>query len=76
MKQKRKKPFNYLKGLRVLLAILFFAPISLYFVDFAGALPEGFHALLHVQLIPSILGGMVGVVVFQLALAFFFGRVY
>ncbi|GHT36828.1 ferredoxin [Bacteroidia bacterium] len=76
MKEKRKKPFNYLKGLRVLLAILFFAPILLYFVDFAGALPENLHGVLHLQIIPAILGGSVGIIVFQLALAFFFGRVY
>lgn len=34
-----KKP-NYLKGLRVVLAILIFVPILLFFVDFADVLPD------------------------------------
>ncbi|RHJ87682.1 4Fe-4S dicluster domain-containing protein [Parabacteroides sp. AM08-6] len=70
------KRTNYLKGLRVLLAILFFVPILLFFVDFAGALPSGIHKLLHAQLMPAILGGMVGIIVFQFLLALLFGRIY
>ena len=53
------KKRNYLKGLRVLLAILFFVPILLFFVDFSGVLPDSVHRLLHLQLMPSLLGGMV-----------------
>ena len=41
-----KKP-NYLKGLRVVLAILIFVPILLFFVDFADVLPDNLHTLLH-----------------------------
>lgn len=67
---------NYLKGLRVLLAILFFVPILLFFVDFAGKLPDGFHRLLHVQILPAILSGMIGILVFQFVLALVFGRLY
>lgn len=67
---------NYLKGLRVLLAILFFIPILLFFVDFSGVLPNGVHRLLHLQLMPALLGGMVGLVVFQFLLALLFGRIY
>ena len=70
------KRFNYLKGLRVLLAILFFVPILLYFVDFAGLVPDSVSKLLHLQLIPAILGGMVLIVVVQLLLTLFFGRIY
>lgn len=70
-----KRP-NYLKGLRVLLAILFFVPILLFFVDFRELLPNGLHTLLHAQLMPAILGGMIGLVVFQLVLALVFGRIY
>ncbi|MDR0537296.1 MAG: 4Fe-4S binding protein [Tannerellaceae bacterium] len=77
MKEKRrKKPLNYLKGLRAMLAILFFAPVLLYFVDFAGALPENVHGLLHLQLVPAALGGMIGIIVLMFALAFVFGRIY
>ena len=48
-----KKP-NYLKGLRVVLAILIFAPILLFFVDFADVLPDNLHTLLHLQIMPAI----------------------
>lgn len=70
----RKK--NYLKGLRVALAILFFIPILLFFVDFAAVLPDSTHQLLHIQLMPALLGGMMGIVIVQLLLAFVFGRIY
>ena len=50
-----KKP-NYLKGLRVVLAILIFVPILLFFVDFADVLPDNLHTLLHLQIMPAILG--------------------
>ena len=52
-----KKP-NYLKGLRVVLAILIFVPILLFFVDFADVLPDNLHTLLHLQIMPAILGGI------------------
>ena len=70
-----KKP-NYLKGLRVLLAILFFVPILLFFVDFSGVLPGDIHKLLHLQLMPALLGGMIGLIVFHFLLALVFGRIY
>lgn len=70
-----KRP-NYLKGLRVTLAILFFVPILLYFVDFAHIMPEKSSGLLHLQILPALLSGMVGILVFQLVLALLFGRIY
>lgn len=70
------KKRNYLKGLRVLLAILFFVPILLFFVDFSGVLPDSVHRLLHLQLMPALLGGMVSLIVFQFLLALVFGRIY
>lgn len=70
------KKRNYLKGLRVLLAILFFVPILLFFVDFSGVLPDSVHRLLHLQLMSALLGGMVGLIVFQFLLALVFGRIY
>jgi ferredoxin len=76
MKQTGRKKVNHLKRLRVLLAILLFAPILLYFVDFASALPQEVHALLHVQIIPAILSGAAGIIVLQFVLALLFGRIY
>ncbi|MEG2066819.1 MAG: 4Fe-4S binding protein [Tannerellaceae bacterium] len=70
------KRTNYLKGLRVMLAILFFMPVLLFFIDFANVLPDSVGSMLHLQIIPAILNGMVGVLVFQFALALLFGRIY
>lgn len=70
-----KKP-NYLKGLRVMLAILIFVPILLFFVDFADLLPDSTSRLLHLQILPALLAGMFGILVFQLVLALLFGRIY
>ena len=70
------KRFNYLKGLRVLLAALFFIPILLFFLDFTNKMPVYMHKLLHIQLIPAILGGMYGIVAVLLVLTLLFGRIY
>lgn len=70
-----KRP-NYLKGLRVLLAALFFIPILLLFLDFTNKMPMGMHRLLHTQLLPAILGGMFGIVAVLLLLTGIFGRIY
>lgn len=70
-----KRP-NYLKGLRVLLAILIFVPILLFFVDFADVLPDQTSNLLRLQLVPALLSGAVGILLFQLLLALVFGRIY
>ncbi|MDR0748991.1 MAG: 4Fe-4S binding protein [Tannerellaceae bacterium] len=71
-----KRRANYLKGLRVLLAILFFIPILLFFIDFDSKLPDSFHSLLHLQIIPAILGLSFGILAFQLVLVLLFGRIY
>lgn len=67
---------NYLKGLRVVLAILIFIPILLYFLDFRYQLPEQFHTIAHLQIIPAIIGGAFGILLFQFLLALLFGRIY
>lgn len=70
------KRFNYLKGLRVLLAILLFVPIFFFFVNFRKFLPLSTHTLMHLQVVPAILSGMFGLLLFHLALVFAFGRIY
>lgn len=70
-----KRP-NYLKGLRVLLAVLFFVPILLFFLDFTNKMPVEVHKLLHIQLLPALLGGMFGIVALLLIVTYFFGRIY
>lgn len=71
-----KKKVNSLKGLRVMLAILFFIPVLLYFTDFRNQLPAAIARSLHLQIIPALLAGMVGVWVIQFVLALLFGRIY
>ncbi len=71
-----KKQANPLKVLRVSLAILFFVPILLFFLDFDSKLPNSLHTLLHLQIIPAILGLSFGILAFQLILALVFGRIY
>jgi ferredoxin len=76
MKHTRKHQVNHLKRLRVLLAILFFAPVILFFADFAAKMPQEVHTLLHLQIVPAILSGAAGIIVFQFALALVLGRIY
>lgn len=70
------KKTNYLKGVRVILALLFFLPILLFFIDFADVFPDSFHRFLHMQLMPALLGGFWGIVILELLLTFIFGRIY
>ncbi len=65
-----------LKTVRVLLALLFFIPITLYFCDFAGIFPNSFHWLLQIQVIPAILAGSVGLLIALALLTVLWGRVY
>jgi len=65
-----------LKKLRVFLSIVFFTLITFYFIDFAGWLPDWFHVLGHIQLIPAIVAGMFGIVLFIIVLTLLFGRIY
>lgn len=65
-----------LKWSRVILAILFFLPVTFFFVDFTDVLPDRFSRLLEFQFIPALLGGFVGIMVLQAAIAFLFGRIY
>lgn len=70
------KQINILKVLRVILAILFFAPLLLFFLDFADKLPDKVHRLAHIQIIPAILNGMFILTGIMLLLTFLFGRFY
>lgn len=70
------KKVSFLKWSRVLLAILFFLPITFFFVDFSDIIPDQFSRFLDLQIIPAIFGGFLGVILFQAILAFLFGRIY
>lgn len=70
------KKTNYLKGVRVLLALLFFIPILIFFVDFADLLPDDTHVLLQVQIMPALLGSMWIALIVHLLLTVLVGRLY
>ncbi|MDR3261653.1 MAG: 4Fe-4S binding protein [Tannerella sp.] len=70
------KHVHPLKVLRVILAILFFSPLLLFFLDFTGKFPAQVHGLIHIQLIPAILCGAYVIVTILLLLTILFGRVY
>jgi polyferredoxin/NAD-dependent dihydropyrimidine dehydrogenase PreA subunit len=67
---------KYLKNIRIALAILFFLPILLFFIDFTGKLPLELHSLLMIQWIPALLSLNMVIVVALLVLSVLFGRIY
>ncbi|MCC8146421.1 MAG: 4Fe-4S binding protein [Bacteroidales bacterium] len=65
-----------LKSARVILALFIFIPLLFFFIDFTDALPNSFHAFAHLQLIPAILGGSLGIFLILIVLTLLFGRIY
>lgn len=65
-----------LRKIRILLAGLLWAGITLLFLDFTGTLHRWLGWLAQIQLLPAILALNVGVVVALLLLTLLFGRVY
>ncbi len=65
-----------LKTGRVILALLFFIPITCYFLDYSGHVPDHLSKILHLQLIPALLSGFFLIVLFILLFTIFFGRIY
>lgn len=65
-----------LKKIRVVIAVVILAMITFYFLDFAGIVPDTFHALAHIQFVPALLGGAFGIFILLLLLTVLFGRVY
>jgi len=67
---------NLLKTLRVALAIFFFVPLLLFFLDFTDKLPDQIHRFAKIQFIPAILNGMFIFIGIILLLTLLFGRFY
>ena len=72
----RKKSTNWLKVLRVILAIIIFTPILLVFIDFTHRLPISMTRLLEWQLMPAILGIEIVILIVLFLLTLIFGRIY
>ena len=65
-----------LQKIRISLAFICFALISLLFLDFTGSLHAWFGWLAKIQLLPAILALNIGVVITLIILTIIFGRVY
>ena len=65
-----------LKKIRLTLAILFFAAITLLFVDFTGTAHAWLGWMAKIQFLPAVLALNVGVIVALVALTLIFGRIY
>ena len=72
----KKKSTNWLKVLRVILAIIVFTPILLIFIDFADVLPDSVARILDWQLMPAVLGIETTIIVLLFLLTLLFGRIY
>ena len=65
-----------LRKIRIVLAAIFFALITLMFLDFTGALHTWFGWMAKIQLLPAVLALNFGVIVLLVVLTLLFGRVY
>ena len=72
----KKKSTNWLKVLRVILAIVIFTPILLIFIDFVDILPDSVARMLDWQLMPAILGIETTIIITLFLLTLLFGRLY
>ena len=65
-----------LRKLRVVAAAATFTLITLYFLDFAGWLPESFHGLVSIQFLPAVLSLSLVTLAGLILATLLFGRIY
>ena len=65
-----------LRTIRLTLAVIFFALITLLFLDFTGTLHTWFGWMAKIQFLPAVLALNIGVVLFLAVLTLVFGRIY
>ena len=65
-----------LRTIRLTLAIVFFALVTLLFLDFTGTLHGWMGWMAKIQFLPALLALNAGVVLLLIALTLLFGRVY
>lgn len=64
-----------LRKIRTTLAVVFFAGITLLFLDFTGTIHRWLHWMAHIQLVPALLANTL-IVLVPLLLTLIFGRIY
>ena len=67
---------NMLKKIRTVFAIIFFAAITLLFLDFTGTLHAWLGWMAKIQFLPAVLALNAGVIIFLVLLTLLFGRIY
>lgn len=65
-----------LKKIRITVSIIFFSLITLYFLDFAGFLPEKMSVLTDLQFVPALLALNGTVLLILILSTLLFGRIY
>lgn len=65
-----------LRKIRLTLAVVFFAIITLLFLDFTGTIHAWFGWMAKIQFLPAVLALNVGIIVLPILLTLVFGRVY
>lgn len=65
-----------LRKFRIVLSVILFSLITLYFIDFAGVLPQNFSFLAEIQFLPALLALNFVILGALVALTLIFGRVY
>lgn len=65
-----------LKKIRITLSVLFFGLITFFFLDFANILPDKFHVLAHIQLVPAIMSFSFIILAVLVAMTLVLGRIY
>ncbi|KAB4179637.1 4Fe-4S binding protein, partial [Bacteroides uniformis] len=65
-----------LRTIRLTLAVIFFALITLLFLDFTGTLHAWFGWMAKIQFLPAVLALNIGVVLSLAVLTLAFGRIY
>lgn len=65
-----------IRKVRIVLAVIVGIAITFYFLDFTGVLPSWLHVLAHVQFVPALLAGSVGIVLALVLITLLWGRIY
>lgn len=65
-----------LRTLRIIISAIFTGLITLFFLDFAGLLPNSFHRMAHLQFVPAVLAPSIFILIFLMVIMLLFGRIY
>lgn len=65
-----------LKKIRLTLAVILGGVVTFYLLDFVSLLPEQFHAFAHIQFVPALLAGSIGIIVALFLVTLLWGRIY